>query len=225
MKLSESRMRQLIREELDSLPGYSPASPDAPPVSDPATFTKGEWELLAPGDARREAVKKDLYDLVTQTYAGIGGHIKVSDPQSLERYNYWLVADLDDDPEIDIGIFGKPDIGGNKLGGVGHDGSGSAKTAYKEKSTELRSGGSVGGVGNWWGEVSGGPAAALIKRGAPSIDDEDRVLALLDGDDIVWHGDHPTAPDGSIFRQVGGWYTKMFGTSGHTKIIMGSPSI
>lgn len=225
MKISESRMRQLIREELDSLPGYSQAADDIPQPHDPDSLKKGEWQLLAPGDPRRENIKQDLYDLVTQTYAPIGGHVKISEPQSLERYNYWVVADLDDDPEIDIGLFGKPDVGGNKLGGVGHDGSQVAKTAYKDKSSELRSGGTVGGVGNWWGEVSGGPAAALIKRGAPSIDDEARVMALLDGDDIVWHGEHPTAPEGSIFRQVGGWYTKMFGSTGHTKIIMGSPSV
>jgi len=225
MKISESRMRQLIREELDSLPGYSQATNDIPQPHDPDALKKGEWQLLAPGDPRRENIKQDLYDLVTQTYAPIGGHVKISEPQSLERYNYWVVANLDDDPEIDIGLFGKPDVGGNKLGGVGHDGSQVAKTAYKEKSSELRSGGTVGGIGNWWGEVSGGPAAALIKRGAPSIDDEARVMSLLDGDDIIWHGEHPTAPEGSIFRQVGGWYTKMFGSTGHTKIIMGSPNV
>ena len=224
MKITEARMRQIIREELDSLPGYMPAGDTKRP--DPGLgLKKGEWVLLSPGDERRDAVKQTLYDLVQDTYAPIGGHVKVSDPDSLERYNYWIVADLDEDPDIDIGIFGKPDVGGNKLGGVGHDGSGPAKTAYKQKSTELRSGGSVGGVGNWWGEVSGGPAAALIKREAPAIEDEARVLALLDGDNIIWHGEHPTAPEGSIFRQVSGWYTKMFGSEGHTKIIMGSPSI
>lgn len=218
-------MRQLIREELDSLPGYAQATDDIPPPPNADMFKKGEWELLSPGDSRREGIKQDLYDLVTQTYAPIGGHVKISEPESLERYNYWVVADLDDDPEIDIGLFGKPDVGGAKMGGVGHDGSQVAKTAYKEKSSSLRSGESIGGVGNWWGEVSGGPAAALIKRGAPSIEDEARVMSLLDGDDIVFHGEHPTAPEGSIFRQVRGWYTKMFGSEGHTKIIMGSPNV
>ena len=224
MQITEARMRQIIREELDSLPGYMPAENQQPPIEQPS-IPKGEWVLLAPGDDRRENIKQSLFDLVQQTYAPIGGHVKISEPGSLERYNYWIVKDLDDDPEIDIGIFGKPDVGGNKLGGVGHDGSGPAKTAYKEKSTDLRSGGSVGGVGNWWGEVSGGPAAALIKAGAPAIEDEARVKALLDGDDVIWHGEHPTAPEGSRFRQVKGWYTKMFGNDGHTKIIMGSPSI
>jgi hypothetical protein len=224
MQITESRLRVLIKEELESLPGYTAVSDDAEPRPE-SSIPKGEWILLAPGDPRREDVKKDLYDMVCDTYSSIGGHMKVCDAQSLERYSYWIVEDLDEDPGIDIGIFGKPDVGGNKLGGVGHDGSAPAKAAYKEKSTEIRSGGTVAGVGNWWGEVSGGPAAALIKRGAPAVEDEEKVRALLTGDDIEWHGEHPTAPEGSIFRQIGGWYTKKFGDDSHTKVIIGSPSL
>ena len=222
MRINESRLRVIIREELESLPGYS-AAPDELPPRPESSLPKGEWVLLQPGDERRETAKQRLHDLVVDTYAPIGGHVKIKNPDSLERYAYWIVQDLDEDPDIDIGIFGKPDIGGNKLGGVGHDGSAAAKSAYKEKSTAIRSGEAVGGVGNWWGEVSGGPAAALIKRGAPAVEDEAKVMELLAGDNVVFHGEHPTAPEGSIFRQVKGWYTKMFGSEGHTKIIMGSP--
>jgi hypothetical protein len=225
MQITESRLRVLIKEELESLPGYTAVPEETPPREQPFTIPKGEWILLSAGDPRREDVKTRLHDLVVDTYASIGGHIKISNPDSLDRYAYWIVEDIDDDPNIDVGIFGKPDIGGNKLGGVGHDGSTAAKSAYKEKGAELRKGGSVGGVGNWWGEVSGGPAAALIKRGAPAVEDEAKVRELLSGDTIEFHGDHPTAPEGSIFRQVGGWYTKMFGSEGHTKVIMGSPTV
>ena len=223
MKITESRLRTIIREELDSLPGYASSGASDSFREEQSVLPKGEWVLLSSGDPHREEVKKQLYSMVCDTYAPIGGHVKVCEPGSLDRYKYWVVADLDDDPEIDIGLFGKPDIGGAKMGGVGHDGSAVAKSAYKTKSAELRSGGSIGGVGNWWGEVSGGPAAAMIKRGAPAIEDEAKVMELLAGDDIVFHGEHPTAPEGSIFRQAKGWYTKMFGAEGHTKIILGSP--
>tara|TARA_Y100000588_G_C14220040_1_gene910601 strand:+ start:475 stop:1125 length:651 start_codon:yes stop_codon:yes gene_type:complete len=212
--ISESRLRQLIYEELyDS-------------ISSSDELPKGKWVLLQPGDPQREAVKKQLYHMVCDTYASIGGHVKVCEPKSLDRYKYWIVQDLDDDPEIDIGIFGKPDVGGNKLGGVGHDGSTAAKTAYKEKSASIRKGESVAGVGNWWGEVSGGPAAALIKRGAPSVSEEAQVRKLLDGDDIEWHGEYPIGSEDSIFKRVRGWYTKKFSNGdSHMKIIMGSPTI
>jgi len=225
MRITESRLRALIREEFESLPGYAAVPEESASREQSPLIPKGEWVLLPAGDPRREEVKNHLHDLVVDTYASIGGHVKIDNPDSLDRYMYWIVEDIDDDPDIDVGIFGKPDVGGNKLGGVGHDGSTAAKSAYKEMGAELRKGGSIGGVGSWWGEVSGGPAAALIKRGAPAVDDEARVRELLAGDTIEFHGEHPTAPEGSIFRQVGGWYTKMFGSEGHTKIIMGSPSV
>ena len=195
-------------------------------TAEEGTLPKGVWVMLQAGDPRREAVKQELYELVCQTYASIGGHVKVCEPASLDRYRYWMVEDLDEDPEIDVALFGKPDIAGNKMGGAANDGTPAARAAYKAKGAELRSGGEVGGVGNWWGEVSGKPAYALLRRGAPAIEDETAVRTLLAGDDFDWHGDHPdpNAPD--IFKKVKGWYTKRFGDgSAHTKILIGSPSL
>jgi hypothetical protein len=192
---------------------------------DDNSFPKGEWILLQPGDQRLGKIRNDLYDMICTTYSKIGGHIKISCPASLDRYQFWMVSDLDDDPQIDVAIFGKPDVGGNKLGGIGHDGSGEAIAAYKNKSSELRKGGSVSGVGNWWGEVSGRAAYAMIKRGSPAVENEAKVRTLLAGDKITWHGDHPDPSAPEMFRSVKGWYTKDFGAGGkHTKIILGSPS-
>jgi len=192
---------------------------------DDNSFPKGEWILLQPGDSRLENIRDDLYDMICTTYSSIGGHIKISCPASLERYQFWVVSDLDDDPEIDVAIFGKPSIGGNKLGGIGHDGSGAAISAYKNKSSELRSGGSVSGVGNWWGEISGKAAYAMIKRGSPAVESEAKVRTLLAGNKITWHGDHPDPEAPGIFKSVKGWYTKDFGNGNkHTKIILGSPA-
>tara|TARA_Y100000310_G_C20642150_1_gene794587 strand:- start:586 stop:1233 length:648 start_codon:yes stop_codon:yes gene_type:complete len=215
MKIKLSELRQIIKEELEAA---------AIEQADDSSLPKGEWILLNPSDPRREEVKNELYKMVCDTYASIGGHVKVCEPKSLDRYTYWIVKDLDEDPDIDVGIFGKPDVSGNKLGGVGHDGTQAAKAAYKNMSTKIRSGATIGGVGNWWGEVSGGPAAALIKRGAPAVEDEAKVRELLTGDKFTWHGEYPE-DDGSIFTQVKGWYTKTFSNGQqHLKIIMGSPS-
>ena len=206
-------LRKLIREVLSEQPNV-----------DLSSIPKNEWTLLQTGDSRREDVKLDLYDMIQQTYAPIGGHFKISEPSSLDRYTYWVVEDLDDDPEIDVAILGKPDISGNKLGAAGNDGSAAAAMAYKSKSAELRRGETIGGAGNWWGEVSDKPAYAMIKRGAPAIEDEAKVRQLLDGDDIVWHGAHPDGKDApGLFRLVNGWYTKRFGDKSSTKIILGSP--
>jgi hypothetical protein len=188
------------------------------------SLPKNKWTLLRPDDPRRESVKDELYAMIQQTYASIGGHFKITSPESLSRYAYWMVEDIDDDPEIDVAILGKPDTAGHKLGAAGNDGSPAASAAYKQKSADLRAGESFSGVGNWWGEVSGKPAYAMISRGAPAVEDEMKVKQLLSGDDLVWHGTHPDPNAPAIFQSVKGWYTKSFGDKSSTKIILGSPS-
>tara|TARA_Y100001963_G_C6758216_1_gene438022 strand:+ start:27 stop:710 length:684 start_codon:yes stop_codon:yes gene_type:complete len=227
MRLLESRLRKIIREELQSAVAQL-----APEIDDETSdleephyeLPKGEWVLLEPGDPIRDMVQKDLYDLVNQTYGDIGGHVKVQGSGDMSRYPIWVVIDHDEDPELDVGIFGKAQSG-TKSGGVGHDGSGKSRALYKTTSADIRSGGSIAGVGNWWGEVSGSPAYALLKRGAPAVENEDMVRALMPGKKIVWHGEHPDPDADPMFKSVKGWYTKDFGDSAHTKIIIGNPDI
>ena len=188
---------------------------------------KNEWTAIVPGSADFEEVRGHLYNLVNTAYDGVdGGHIKITGkgPESLDRYRYWVVIDNDEDPDIDVAIFGKPEFGA-KSAGVGHDGSGAARSAYKEKSAALRRGESVGGIGNWWGEVSGTAAYATLSRGAPAIEDKAKVAQLLAGDKYVWHGAHPDPSAPELFKRYNGWYEKDFGSGGkHIKIITGIPS-
>ena len=214
MNNSEMLLRKLIRETLATTPAVPAQRPP-----------KGEWVSVEPGDPLRPEIQQELFDIVQSTYAGIGGHFKIGAPGDLERYKYWVVQDLDDDPEMDVLIFAKPDVGGTKMGGAGNDGSPAAAKAYKAKSAELRSGGSIGSGTNWWGEVSDKPAFAMISRGAPAIEDEATVSALLAGDDFVFHGEHPDPDVHPMFKSVKGWYTKKFGNKSSTKIILGNPSV
>ena len=184
---------------------------------------KNKWFLLKPGDERREMVKQDIFDIIQSTYAPIGGHFKISSPDSLDRYNFWIVQDLDSDSEVDVAILGKPDAGGAKLGAAANDGTNKASSAYKDKDAKIRSGETIDGVGNWWGEVSGKPAYALLSRGAPAVEDESEVAKLLAGDDFQWHGEHPDPEAPSVFKKAKGWYTKKFGDKSSTKIIVGNP--
>ena len=214
-KKNEAYVRELVRhiitEQAEALP-------------EEQVLPQDEWVLLQPGDPRRELVKDDLYDMVQATYADIGGHFKIQSAGDLERYNYWVVKDIDDEPDADVAIMGKPDIGGVKMGAAANDGTAAAAAEYKNKSTELRRGGSVDGVGNWWGEVSGKPAYAMIKRGAPAVEDEATARRLMAGDDFEWHGEYPDPEGNAMFKSVKGWYTKKFGNHESTKIILGSPS-
>ena len=185
---------------------------------------KGEWHLLSPGTDDFELAKMDLWDIINTTYEYAGGHVKLPNPESLNRYQFWVVKDLDRDDKIDVAIFGKPEFG-VKSGGAANDGSSAAAAEYKSKSADLRKGGSVAGIGNWWGEISGKPAFAMITRGAPAIENENEVAALLGGDDYTWHGEHPDPDAHPVFQSVKGWYTKNFGGKSHTKIILGNPSL
>ena len=214
MQLVRKYVRALLIEQLEA------------ELQTPSTgVPKGVWTLLQPGSPEFEQARIELNDLITMAYSNIGGHLKITSPESLNRNQFWDVQDLDDDDQKDVALIGKPDIGGNKLGGIGHDGSSAAKSAYKNKSAELRSGGEVAGVGNWWGEVSGKAAYAVLSRGAPAITDEAHVRTLLAGDLIVWHGMHPDPDAPPLFKANPGWYTKTFRDgSEHTKIIAGSPT-
>ncbi len=213
MKFLRKYIREILREELEKDLGDAQAA-----------ISKNTWTLLQTGDPRREAAKQNLFDLVQQTYKPIGGHFKISSPDSLDRYVFWVVKDIDKDPEIDVAILGKPDIAGQKMGAAANDGTSAASAEYKSKSAELRAGGSIGGVGNWWGEVSGRPAYAMLKRGAQAVEDEAKVAQLLAGDDYIFHGEHPDPEAPPLFKSVKGWYTKKFGDKSSTKIILGNPS-
>lgn len=187
------------------------------------SLPKGEWILLKAGDPRRERLKSNLYDLVQSTYSSIGGHYKIRSMNDLDEYRYWIVTDVDDDPEADAVIMGKPSAIGNKTGIMASDGGSAASGAVKSKFKDLLRGGQVGGLGGWWGELSGKPAYAMISRGAPVIESELMAKKLL-GVDIEWHGDHPDSDAPSIFRSVRGWYTRRIGDKSATKIIVGIPS-
>lgn len=207
-KLIRQLVRELIKEELEV---------------DGAMLPKGEWVLLDRGDERRDKIKTDLYDLVQKTYAPIGGHLKIKSSDDLESYNYWVVADVDEDPQVDVVMMGKPAPVGIKKGLAANDGSAKASTAYKSMSAQLHSGGSVGGLSGWWGELSGKPAYAMLSRGAPAIEDEEMARMLL-GDEIEWHGDHPDPGAPPIFKAAKGWYTRLIGGKSTTKIIVGKPT-
>ena len=205
MKLIREYVRELLREESSIIPQDS-------------------WTLLQTGDPRREQVKQSLFSLVQQTYKPIGGHFKIKGPDSLDRYVYWIAKDIDEDPDIDVAILGKPDVAGVKMGAAANDGTTKAASEYKNKSAELRAGGTIDGIGNWWGEVSGKPAYAMLSRGAKAVEDESKIAELLFGDDYVFHGEHPDPGAPALFKSVSGWYTKSFDGKRSTKIILGSPS-
>jgi hypothetical protein len=185
-------------------------------------FPTRKWVLLKNNDPRKSEIHDDVFDLIQSTYRDIGGHYNIKSSSDIYRNKYWLVQDTDADNHVDVAILAK-DESGTKVTTVANDGSDDAVKAYKQKSVSLHTGESIDGVQNWWIEVSGKPAYALLNRGAPAIEDEDHVRHALTGDKIVWYGEHPdeTAPE--LFKRYKGWYGRKFGDHMSTKIIVGKP--
>ena len=74
--------------------------------------------------AELKSISDKLFDLITTAYSSIGGHVKFKSPSDIldPELTYWKVADIDNDPEIDVTTFGKNTSHGIKHTGMGHDG-------------------------------------------------------------------------------------------------------
>lgn len=149
--------------------------------------------------------------MIDKAYAPIGGNAKVSKPSDVgNEYPDWVVADIDDDPELDVFIGGKTKKG-MKMGVMATDGTAAAKSHLNSTQKDLFTHG-------WWAEVSGAPAHILInKLGMIPVEDEKKAREMLGDKDITWHGAHPEGK----FPGTNGWYTRDIGGHPHAKIIVG----
>lgn len=157
-------------------------------------------------------IETDIFDIVGTSYAKVGGNPQIKTPQDIgDQYPDWIVADVDEDPEADVFVGGKPTAGGKmKLSISATDGTNQAKNYMMSLKKKL--------LGNgWWSEASDSPAhIALNKLGIKPVEDEKKARALLNKD-IEWHGEHPEGK----FPGTYGWYTRDIGGEKHTKIIVG----
>ena len=130
----------------------------------------------------------------------------------LEEYPKGQYIPLDDDPELDVVYFGKVTPFGVKHTGIGHDGQRS-----NIKSLLIRKSGELNSPGNYI-EVSGAAFDSFVsKGGVPTIDDEEKVRAILKGKELEWHGQHPEGK-----KPGNGWYTRTIGGQKLTKTMAGN---
>jgi hypothetical protein len=169
-------------------------------------FEKNKWIYLT--DDEKEEFAEEIFDLVNTAYAPIGGHPNYKSPQDVmgdERDAEYMVIDLDDDPEFDAVKMSKNKAAGNKSVGMGHDGSGPAKSAAVNISAKLLQ------MPGFYAEISGKLLDILSAKGAPIIKDEEIIRKVLKGKEITMND------DGSYSREIGG--------ERHTKVLMGNPKI
>ena len=169
-------------------------------------FPKKKWVYLT--DEEKDEFAKELFDLINNAYAPIGGHPNYTSPADVmgaEGDADYMVIDLDDDPEFDAVKISKKKSAGNKSVGLGHDGSKPAKSAAVNITALLLK------QPGYFVEVSGVLKDILKAKGAPIVTDEEIIRKVLKGKEIELND------DGSYQREIGG---KVF-----TKMLMGNPKV
>jgi hypothetical protein len=167
-------------------------------------FDKNQWAYLT--DTEKEEFAQELFDLIDNAYAPIGGNPNYKSPEDVvgrEREANYMVIDLDDDPEFDALKITKDKPFGNKSVGMGHDGSKPAKSAAVNITAIM-----LKEPGHYV-EVSGKLKDILISKGVPVVTDKETIQRVMKGKDITMND------DGTYSREIGG--------ERHTKTLMGNP--
>ena len=228
--ISESYLRQIIKEELDAyiLKEKKWSDLNVPrgkviPIY-PEDFNEEECDE-PPCPEPDRSLDDEVFDLIQNAYSDVPlgdgkfGNIKVQTPSDLPGgYTVMSAAELDGDPEPDYFRGGKMRAGRMKMGIVGHDGSEAAIKMYLDKTAEGLKSGDIG-------EFSGKIAHVMITRyNVPAVTTKEGVESLL-GKKIEWVGRHPEAKYANRYDEYGdyeGWYTRgIAGGKAHMKILLG----
>jgi hypothetical protein len=161
-------------------------------------YPKNEYVQLNKNDV--DEFKQNLFDIINQSYAYIGGHIEFQKPDDLVNsdLNFWIGADIDEDPDADTIIGGKTTNFGTKLTASAQDGSREAKISVSKKMAELLK------TKGFYAETNKDLA---MKRGLNWEKDEKIIRKVVNKTDIKMN------EDGSYNRNIGG--------APHEKVLVG----
>ena len=129
----------------------------------------------------KEELKKNLYVLINNAYAPLGGHVRVSDVNKVldPKLTYWEAIDISGDPDADAVLFGKKMKSGVKISGFGHDGAKKSKhELIKKMADQLKKKG-------YWLEASDAPAKIMLGKGVPYVDSKEKIDKLYNTD-VEW---------------------------------------
>lgn len=163
---------------------------------------KDKYVELKHADALEYA--NDIVSLIKTAYSNKGGNLEIQSPNDLKSSDltYWILKDIDADPDADIVLGGKETQYGTKLTIMGQDGSSRSKIDSIKKMIELMK------TRGFYAEMD---VDLAQKLGLQPIKDEKEIRKVLNKD-IEYHG------DGSYDRNVAG-------AGKHTKVLVGIPKI
>ena len=162
-------------------------------------YPKNSFVELPQKDAIKYA--DDLYSLIQNAYSKKGGNLEIKSPADLKNSDitYWILKDVDTEPDADLTLGGKETKHGVKITIMGQDGSPTAKKDAVEKMISLMK------TRGFYAEMDKDLAQKL---GLAPIRNEKEVRNVLNKD-IEWHND--------------GSYARMLAGEPHTKVLVGMP--
>lgn len=143
----------------------------------------------------------DIFNLIDNAYRQVGGNATIKSPNDIKNNRYFKVADVDDDQDIDVVIFGKNTEHGDKQSGFGHDGSKTAKRFSLSNTISV-----LKQKGNYV-EASDKLHDIMVNNNVPIIKDEQTIKKVLSKYDITLLGD--------------GWYIRNIGGKKYKKRLLG----
>jgi hypothetical protein len=162
-------------------------------------YPKQKFIELPKPDAMKYA--DDILNLIKTAYAAKGGNLEIKNVNDLKNgdISYWILKDVDKEPDADVVIGGKFTKNGVKVTIVGQDGSSPAKKEVMGKISDLMK------KGGFYAELDKDLAQ---KIGLPHIQNEDLIRKVINKD-LKYNN------DGSYDRKIAG-HT-------HTKVLVGKP--
>jgi hypothetical protein len=168
-------------------------------LNESSELPTGKYVELSTRDAVDHA--DAIIDLINKAYAHIGGNLKIRSANDIRNgdVSYWILKDIDGDPDPEIALGGYATSKGIKMTVMGQDGSREARNDGKAKMIELMK------TRGFYAEMDKDLAQKL---GLVPLRDENRVREVL-GKELDWNN------DGSYSRDIAG--------GKHTKVLVGIP--
>lgn len=166
-------------------------------------YPKNKYIELGATDASKYA--DDIVNLINNAYADKGGNLKIKNANDIKNgdITYWIVKDIDTEPDADVVVGGYFTPVGIKLTAMGQDGSREAKKDAIDKMKNLMK------TRGFYAEMDKDLAQKL---GLPHIQVEKNVRDVLTPDQqksMEWNND--------------GSYTRTIAGGKHEKVMVGIP--
>ena len=142
-------------------------------------YSKNKYVELSTKDISDFA--DNIYNLITTAYKDKGGHFEFQSGQDVinSDLNYWIAADIDQDPDADVTIGGKKTNYGTKLTTMGQDGEKESKKSAISRLVSMMK------TRGFYAEMDEDLANKL---GLSIITDENLIRKIMSGKELEFTG-------------------------------------